>query len=535
MKDLDNTPVGTPVYDFVTRCIQSGMSRLHMPGHKGIGPLGIEARDITEIKGADVLSDPCGIIAESEENAAALFQSAGTYYVTEGSSQAIKAMVMLALSLKKGSGGGPASHGPSSHGPASFETGSHARPVILAARNAHRAFLSALALLDADAAWVYPSNTSSLPDSVCACSPTPGQIKEALESFTAAGTLPAAVYITSPDYLGTQADIAGIAAVSHSFGLPLLVDNAHGAYLHFLEPPCHPLDLGADLCCDSAHKTLSALTGGAYLHVGRDALPEIKDLRPAAIRRALALFGSTSPSWLTLQSLDLVNKSLSEDGPKQIRITARRVSGLKEYLRLLGFPVLDSDPLKLTVDASVLGSGAGKETAPQTKTNAGERLAGFLRASGIEPEYVDVNYVVLMFTPSNTQLDYQRIRDCFLRSSGSLRPNDRDIPAGLAAGSSDTPESGPAPGAPSLYLKPLRQAMTIREAVFAPQEEIDVRESAGRILGGLTVSCPPAVPIAVCGEELTEEVIPVFLANSISRVSVVTVQPPRSHASQGQP
>ena len=103
------------------------------------------------------------------------------------------------------------------------------------------------------------------------------------------------MYVTSPDYLGGQSDVAALAEVSHRHGVPLLADNAHGAYLRFLSPSRHPMDLGADLCCDSAHKTLPVLTGGAYLHVGR-AAPE--PFRENA-RRALALFGSTSPSYLT--------------------------------------------------------------------------------------------------------------------------------------------------------------------------------------------------------------------------------------------
>lgn len=80
---------------------------------------------------------------------------------------------------------------------------------------------------------------------------------------------PAAVYITSPDYLGNLADIGGMSDVCRKYGVLLIVDNAHGAYLHFLPKPEHPLDLGAEMCCDSAHKTLPVLTGGAYLHISQ--------------------------------------------------------------------------------------------------------------------------------------------------------------------------------------------------------------------------------------------------------------------------
>ena len=116
-------------------------------------------------------------------------------------------------------------------------------------------------------------------------------VAETLEKALS-GSRPAAVYVTSPDYLGGQCDIAALAETAHRHNVPLLVDNAHGAYLHFLTPPQHPLDLGADLCCDSAHKTLPVLTGGAYLQIGPQAPPDFT----ANGRQALALFGSTSPT-----------------------------------------------------------------------------------------------------------------------------------------------------------------------------------------------------------------------------------------------
>lgn len=116
-------------------------------------------------------------------------------------------------------------------------------------------------------------------------------------------------------------DIAGLSAVCHAHGLPLLVDNAHGAYLHFLkEGSRHPIQLGADLCCDSAHKTLPVLTGGAYLHLG----PSVQ-ADEAAVRNALALFGSTSPSYLILQSLDAANAVLADSFREKLDICRWRL------------------------------------------------------------------------------------------------------------------------------------------------------------------------------------------------------------------
>ena len=129
--------MNTPIYDFVNDYIASKTSRLHMPGHKGQSLLGCEERDLTEITGADDLFHADGIIAESERNAARLFGTHRTFYSTEGSSHVIRAMLMLASSCcpyRRVSG----------------------RFTVLAARNVHKAFISACALLDLDVEWLYP-------------------------------------------------------------------------------------------------------------------------------------------------------------------------------------------------------------------------------------------------------------------------------------------------------------------------------------------------------------------------------------------
>ncbi len=470
----------TPIYDFVTNYIASGTSRLHMPGHKGHGPLCVENRDITEIRGADVLCEGQGIIGESEANASALFGTGMTLYSTEGSSLAIRAMLYLALLRSRSAAGSPVGQPLTS------------RPLVLAARNAHKAFLYACAMLDCDVEWIYPEENDL--NSVCACHPSPAQVKEQLARLKAEERVPFAVYLTSPDYLGTLADVRGIADAAGE--IPLLVDNAHGAYLHFLAEPCHPMDLGAWMCCDSAHKTLPVLTGGAYLHLSERAAREVG----SEARQAMALFGSSSPSYLILQSLDLCNRYLADSFPKKLAECCRRVAGLRTYLEVLGIHAADSEPLKLVINA-----------APLT----GEQLAGIFRRYLVEPEFSDIHYLVCMFTPENPTEDYLRIVQIFRDTT--------DVWTAIT----EAAEHGTLPGIPAvlpeqpLLLKPLPRAMSLREAVFSFHETIDVRESAGRILGQMTVSCPPAVPIAVSGEILPEELIPVFLAYGIEKISVV--------------
>ena len=326
----------TPIVDFVRRYAQSGTSRLHMPGHKGQSLLGFEPWDITEIKGADELYGADGIIAQSEANATRLFGTVHTYYSTEGSSQCIRAMLCLALQAAPAAG---------------------QRPVLLAARNAHKALLYAAALLDFDIQWLWPAPQDA--GALCSCPVSTAKLTGALQGLAQQGKRPFGVYITSPDYLGGVQDIAALAEVCKDFGVPLLVDNAHGAYLRFLpQGGQHPIALGAAMCCDSGHKTLPVVTGGAYLHLGKNA--PIQD--EAAVRNALALFGSTSPSYLILQSLDKCNQVLSEGYPLRLLQCCGYLTRLRRELNEAaaakhcpGPLALESEPLKVTLDAATLG------------------------------------------------------------------------------------------------------------------------------------------------------------------------------------
>lgn len=441
--------MNTPIIDFVNKYTAGDPARFHMPGHKGKPFLGCESFDITEIPGADDLYAPNGIIYESERNTASIFGAKRTLFSTEGSSQCIRAMVYLALSGRSAG----------------------SRPYILAARNVHKSFIYALALCDGDAAWLYPDGPSSL----CSCNIAPRQVEAYLKS---ARYMPSAVYVTSPDYLGNELDIEGIASVCHSYGVPLLVDNAHGSYLRFLPVSRHPLTLGADMCCDSAHKTLPALTGGAYLHIGTEAPARFSE----NAKEAMALFGSTSPSYLILCSLDKLNGYLDGGFRSKLKKVCRLVSEAKASAVKNGWHVLRSEPLKITV------------RCPRGIT--GYRTADRLRKKGVECEYADSEFVVLMASSETTSAQLDR----FVQALGK---NELPVSDG------------------TLSLLPARRAMSIRDAVFSPQEKIPVRQSPGRICAAPAVSCPPAIPIAVSGEIISEETARLFSRLGIDTVSVV--------------
>ncbi len=444
----------TPILDFVRAYAENSTMRLHMPGHKGAPLLGFEAFDITEISGADSLYEADGIIRESEKNAATLF-GCPTYYSTEGSSQCIRAMLYLVTVYAKEQG--------------------IDRPLILAGRNAHKTFLSAAALLDLDVDWLYPAEGWYL-----ACHISPARLDAALSSYD---VKPAAVYLTSPDYLGNVLDIERLSEVCRKHGVLLLVDNAHGAYLKFMSPSRHPMDLGADMCCDSAHKTLPVLTGGAYLHIGSH-LPLL--FREQA-KQALALFGSTSPSYLILQSLDAANAVMAaKDFAPSLMATQRRVDACRVKLMAHGINAIQGDePLKLTL-------------YPQLYGYTGTEVAEHLRKNGIECEFADPNFLVLMVTPAITEADLDRLTEVLLA----------------------LPHRKPLSLCPPLLVRPKR-VMSIREAMLSPAEILPVSECLGRVLAATTVGCPPAVPIVVSGEVIDESALKCFEYYDIKVCSVI--------------
>ena len=440
----------TPICDFVKSYAESGASRLHMPGHKGNSFLGCEKYDITEIDGADVLYNATGIIKESEENASSLFGTKATYYSTEGSTLCIKAMLTLVCKSKK------------------------ERPLVLASRNVHKAFVYAGALLDFDVKWMFAKNSGHL----CSCLLTAEEVEgHILES----AKKPDAVYITSPDYLGNLADVKGIADVCDKHGIPLLVDNAHGAYLGFLEKSLHPIHLGATMCCDSAHKTLPVLTGGAYLHIsekGKAYIPHAED--------CMSLHASTSPSYLIMQSLDLCNAYLSEGYREKLKATANKVEELKNSLGELSLEACVSEPLKLTL-------------SPLSYGYTGNELVDLFTEKGISCEFADRDFVVLMFTPENSDEDFTRV----LKAISGIEKQEAK---------SFSPLSLPCEA---------EARLTLRQAVFAEDEWIDTSCAEGRICASTTVSCPPAVPVAVSGEVITKEAVEIFKAYNIDKIRVV--------------
>lgn len=421
---------------------------MHMPGHKGAGILGFEGMDLTEIYGADELFAAEGIIKESEQNASSLF-GCPTYYSTQGSTLCIQTMCTILCQDAKSKG---------------------KKPKILAGRNAHRSFIHAAALLDFDIEWLY-GNSDYL-----SCKINAKDLeKEIVENH------PTAVYLTNPDYLGNLLDIKALASVCKKHNVLLAIDNAHGAYLRFLEQSLHPIDLGADLCCDSAHKTLPVLTGGAYLHLS-DSLNQVWGNN---VKHFMEYFSSTSPSYLIMASLDAANDVLDRTFRNSLSECVRSIDLLKNTLVQHGYMILSGEPMKITIATKEFGY-------------TGNEIANLLMECDIYPEFYDLDYIVLMPSPYNTKDDLKRLETCLC---GIERK-------------------------PLLINKPpkleqSKKAMNVRQALFSSSITLDVSKSLGQVCSSVTVSCPPAILPVIPGEVISESSIEVMKYYGIETVRVV--------------
>lgn len=438
--------MNTPICDFVNDYANKNSVRLHMPGHKGTSILGIENTDITEISGADELYMPDGIIAESERNASRIFGSE-TYFSAGGSTLCIQAMLFILTR---------------------YAVENHKAPLILAGRNSHRAFINAAALTGAEIEWLYPNDCS-----YHSCDINPTQLEEKIRLCN-----PMAVYLTSPDYLGNIADIKKISEVCRRNNVILAVDNAHGSYLRFLRKSIHPIDLGADICCDSAHKTLPVLTGGAYLHISDNAPKVLHE----NVKKAFSVFGSSSPSYLILQSLDMMNAN-AEKFKNELAEFLPQLDLLRVKLSEYGYETVGNEPLKITLAVKSYGY-------------TGTEFAKILESRNIFPEFSDRDYVVLMFSPQNSTKDLSALHEAL-----------RCIPHRAAI-----TEVVPKLPRPERVLSP-------RDALFMRTETVSIEECLGRICATSSVSCPPAIPLIVYGEKADETVLENFRYYGIKNMS----------------
>lgn len=425
----------TPIHDFLLSYAAENPVRCHMPGGKE------QPFDITEIEGADSLFESSGIIKRSEMNAAGFFGAGETLFSCGGSTLAIQTMLACAKTM--------------------FPEKNR----VAASRYCHKSLVASCVLLGLEVDWIEA-------ESFLSCEISPKNAEEAIREDTLC------VFVQNIDYYGGECDIKGISEVCKRKRVLLLVDNAHGAYLVFTDR--HPLRLGADMTADSAHKTLPCITGSAYLHVSENAP---KGLSKRA-KELMGLFGSSSPSYLMLDSLDLCNRFIAEKAD-YAKMIFDEIKALKSRLEALGFKLRKSDLMKITIDACEYGY-------------SGFELSAQLRERGVSAEYADRRYTVLLFSVSQDIQDFERV---FKAAS--------DIPRREKIEYNE----------PTFKLPPV--AMTAREAVFGNSDEVRLENACGKVCGSIICSCPPCVPVIMPGEVFTEEIVKVMAEYGIGNVQCI--------------
>lgn len=426
--------MNTPIHDFLINYAEKNAIRCHMPGGKGLN----NPFDITEIDGADSLFEADGIIWESEKIAASLFGAGATLYSCGGSTLSIQGMLGTLRRITE-------------------------KNTIIAGRYSHKSLLTSCILLGFDIKWVYPEEYLSTVIE-------PDEIESLIDSDTAA------VFISSVDYYGGEADIAAISEICKKYGIYLLVDNAHGAYKVFTEN--HPIAMGADMTADSAHKTLPCLTGGAYLHLKDRSLY-------SAAKEAMSLFGSSSPSYLIMDSLDLCNRFIAEN-KEEADAVIKRIKALKKQLTDKGCILRKSDDMRITIDASAYGY-------------TGNELARLMRKKGAECEMSDERYIVLLFSVSQKAEDLVSLYKIL----------------------ESIPRKSPCAVKEHTVLHPER-VFSVREAYFFKKKSVPVKEAEEKICAGIHCPCPPCVPLVMPGERLDGKCISELERYGVTHIDICT-------------
>lgn len=417
----------TPLYDALRAYAGREPARFHMPGHKGKSlPLAelkwLAPIDVTELPGTGNLYEPGEPFDSAQALWAQRFGFEQCQFLTGGSTQGVH--TGLALCCVPGGR-------------------------VLMDRGCHRSAFNALALLDLEPVWLERPwlERENLTGPI-----SPGAVEAALEKHPDVKT----VCITSPTYAGVLSDIGAISPIVRAHGARLFVDGAHGAHLPFLglEP-----FRGADAVVVSVHKTLPAM--------GQSALLFTDGFEPGRVRQLASVYGTSSPSYPMMASMDAARDWMEQWGVHKYRRTAVRVAELRgKFPSLQPGSGLSLDPTRLTL-----------------KVKDGPAFARALERRGIFVEMSDGGHVVLICTCHDEDFTFRWLE----KALEELRPEMGDCP--------------PLPAPP----EPPEAALTPRRALFAPREAVPLADCAGRVCACQIAPYPPGVPVIAPGERIEKK------------------------------
>ncbi len=483
----------TPLLEQLISYSGSDCYPFHMPGHKRQVEMGITSFpnpfsvDITEIEGFDNLHHAKDILRESMDRAAAVYGADRTYYMVNGSTGGI----LSAISGVTAPGG-----------------------KIIMARNSHKAAYHAVLLGRLDPVYVYPDYAEDYgiqggidPAAVEAAFENTAD-ERVMQSGTEDGGGIQAVFITSPTYEGMVSDIGAIAEIAHRHGVPLIVDEAHGAHFPFGDNfPRSALECGADIVIQSLHKTLPSLTQTAVMHIKGGFADK------AGVERYLSVFQSSSPSYVFLASIENCIRYMDGEGRERMEQYAVSLGKLMEcgrkfkHLRLVDdsicgrFHIKDRDASKIVVSTKNCSMN-GAEAAKLLRSRC-----------HLEPEMACGSYLILMTSLMDTEDGFRRLYEalcCLDELAGSRESGMEEIAE--AGKKAETGQSWD--GTAATWLSGLRKIGKISDAWGQKLKNIPLKDAAGAVSGGFITVYPPGVPMIVPGELISHQAVELIRENS---------------------
>ena len=443
----------------------------HMPGHKR-NPLAVEGdfpveRDITEIDGFDNLHHAEDILKRAQEDVARLYGVPESFYSINGSSGAILAAVSAAVDK-----GGQ----------------------ILVARNCHKAVYHAIYLRELSVTYIYPHEDPKLGINGGI---SPGRV----EMYLAENPEIQAVLITSPTYDGVVSDIERISEVVHKYGIPLIVDEAHGAHFGFHEYfPQNANVRGADIVIHSLHKTLPSLTQTALLHMNGNLVDR------DSVRRYLHMLQSSSPSYILMASIDECIRLVNEERERVFKPYVEMLRQLrKEIRKLKNLQLLETmqyDASKIVISAR--GRLSGKELQEILLEN-----------DHLQMEMAAGSYVIAMTGPGDTQEGINRLlnalRNLDKRLDEVLQENrepDKSLDEVLSGNrKTDAATMKKAVGFCRHPLIPAERVVESAKVKGRKGLAVPWQEAVGKVSLEFVYLYPPGIPIIVPGEKVSEEAV----------------------------
>ncbi|MFD0717105.1 aminotransferase class I/II-fold pyridoxal phosphate-dependent enzyme [Paenibacillus sp. GCM10027626] len=459
-----------PIVEMLDRHISSAPTSYHVPGHKFGHTLNsvhkyipqmaesfakIMAIDITELTGTDDLHAPSGAIAEAQQLAAGCFGAEETYFLVGGSTAGNLAMLLACCGQGE---------------------------LVLVQRNVHKSVLHGLELAGAQAVFIMPDEDEGsgllLPPSLTA-------IEQAMQRYPQAK----AVFLSNPSYYGLSVDLRPYAELIHQYNCLLLVDEAHGAH-YGLHPgfPLSAMQAGADAAVQSTHKTLSAMTMGAMLHI------QGERLNRGMIRRVLTMLQSSSPSYPIMASLDIARAMIDAEGAFLFASGIEAAAAFQNWLdhsshifesvRCL-HPLCRQDPLRVILH-------------DRTMTMSGYDLMQRLEQHGCWAEMADSRYVVLLFPITAALTDVEKLKE-------ALKAIELQIQQNRLQQAENVLHAVKAPASYEAISQPVH--FRLHELSNQQTEKVLLEKAVNRIAAEPIVPYPPGIPVVYGGEKITKAMV----------------------------